>query len=140
MKNYIVVVLGIIIFNTIGCDSQNKLKAEKSSLEAAQTWLKLIDSEKYTVSWENAAEYFKSAVSKEKWKQTVKAVRKPLGEVVSRNLKSQKYMTILPGAPDGEYVVIQYNTTFENKKDATETIIPMLDNDGKWRVSGYFIK
>jgi phosphoglycolate phosphatase len=31
-------------------------------------------------------------------------------------------------------------TVFENKKSAIETITPTLDNDGEWRVSGYFIK
>jgi hypothetical protein len=46
----------------------------------------------------------------------------------------------LPGAPDGEYVVIQFATSFENKKSAIETVTPMLDSDGEWRVSGYFIK
>ena len=50
------------------------------------------------------------------------------------------WLLSLPGAPDGEYVVIQYATTFENKKSAIETITPMLDGDGKWRVSGYYIK
>lgn len=49
-------------------------------------------------------------------------------------------MTSLPGAPDGKYVVIQYDTSFENKKAAVETVTPMLDKDGKWRVSGYYIK
>ncbi len=49
-------------------------------------------------------------------------------------------MTSLPGAPDGEYVVISYETSFTNKKSAIETVTPMLDKDGKWRVSGYFIK
>ena len=63
-----------------------------------------------------------------------------MGKVILRKLDSQKYMTSLPGAPDGEYVVIQYKTKFENKKSAVETITPMLDNDGKWRVSGYYIK
>ncbi len=53
---------------------------------------------------------------------------------------SKNYQTSLPGAPDGKYVVIQFKTSFENKKSATETITPMMDNDGKWRVSGYFIK
>ena len=28
----------------------------------------------------------------------------------------------------------------ENKASAVETITPMLDKDGKWRVSGYFMK
>jgi hypothetical protein len=68
------------------------------------------------------------------------AYRKPLGQLITRTLKSKTYATSLPGAPDGEYVVIQYATTFENKKSAIETITPMLDEDGKWRVSGYYIK
>ncbi|MEJ2473814.1 MAG: DUF4019 domain-containing protein [Desulfobacterales bacterium] len=28
----------------------------------------------------------------------------------------------------------------ENKTAAVETITPMLDKDGQWRVSGYYIK
>ena len=55
-------------------------------------------------------------------------------------VKSKQYATSLPGAPDGQYVVIQYKTAFENKKAGVETITPMLDKDKKWRVSGYFIK
>lgn len=51
-----------------------------------------------------------------------------------------KYMTSLPGAPDGEYVVIQYKSSFENKKAAVETVTPMRDKYGAWRISGYFIK
>jgi len=29
---------------------------------------------------------------------------------------------------------------FEKKKAAVETVTPMMDRDGTWRVSGYFIK
>ena len=46
----------------------------------------------------------------------------------------------LPGAPDGHYVVLHYETSFENKKTAIETVTPMLDQDGDWRVSGYYIR
>jgi predicted SnoaL-like aldol condensation-catalyzing enzyme len=67
-------------------------------------------------------------------------VRNPLGRMVSRELISKTYSQSLPGAPDGEYVVIQFATSFENKKSAIETVTPMLDSDGEWRVSGYFIK
>jgi hypothetical protein len=66
--------------------------------------------------------------------------RQPLGKVKSRQLMSRKYTKTLPGAPDGEYVVIQYKSSFENKKVAIETVTPMLDKDGNWRVSGYYIK
>jgi len=67
-------------------------------------------------------------------------IRKPLGNLLNRELSSKKYHTTLPGAPDGEYVVIIFKTSFSNKKSAYETITPMKEPDGKWRISGYYIK
>ena len=55
-------------------------------------------------------------------------------------IKSRKQTKTLPGGPDGSYVVILYDTSFENKKEAVETVTPMLDPDGIWRVSGYYIQ
>ena len=140
MRNWILVILGIVIVGIMGCTSQSNPEAEREAINSAQAWLELVDNEKYMESWEEAAKYFKSAISKDKWQETIKAVRKPLGKTVSRKLKSQRYMTSLPGAPDGQYVVIQYKTSFENKKSAIETITPMIGKDNKWRVSGYYIK
>ena len=113
---------------------------EKGAIAASGAWLSLVDEGNYAESWNQVAGLFKNAVTKEQWQSTVKAVRTPLGKVVVRKLKSKKYTETMPGAPDGEYVVIQYETTFENKKSAVETVTPMLDKDGKWRVSGYYIK
>jgi hypothetical protein len=114
--------------------------AEKAAVKAAGAWLSLVDDGNYAESWNQASGLFKAAVTKEQWQQSLKAVRVPLGKMVARELKSKQYTKTLPGAPDGEYVVIQYKTTFENKKSAIETVIPMLEKDGRWRVSGYYIK
>jgi hypothetical protein len=114
--------------------------ATKKAVESAEAWLALVDQGKYGEAWDSAAEYLKNAVGKEDFAKSLAAARKPLGKVKSRELKSKQYATSLPGAPDGEYVVIQFKTAFENKKAAVETITPMLDKDKKWRVSGYFIK
>jgi hypothetical protein len=114
--------------------------AEKAALGVSSAWLSLVDGGNYTESWNQAAGLFKAAATKEQWQESLKAFRVPLGKVVARKLKSKQYTKILPGAPDGEYVVIQYETTFEKKQSAIETITPMLDKDRKWRVSGYYIK
>jgi hypothetical protein len=115
-------------------------KPEQLAQQSAERWLALSDSGKYAESWESAAQLFKSAVSKDQWQGMLHAARDPLGKVVSRTLKSASYTKSLPGAPDGQYVVIQYDTSFEHKQSAVETITPMLDKDGQWRVSGYYIK
>lgn len=115
-------------------------KPEQLAQAATEKWLALTDGGKNAESWQTAAEYFKVAVSESQWQAALDAVRKPLGALVSRKLKSAKHTTAIPGAPDGEYVILQYETAFANKKEAVETITPMLDKDGVWRVSGYFIK
>ena len=47
--------------------------------------------------------------------------------------------TTLPGAPDGEYVVFQFDTAFQNKAMAVETVTFVRDADGLWRAVGYFV-
>lgn len=113
---------------------------EETASTSAEAWLALVDGGKFAQSWDESAQLFKGAITREKWKETLAGVRTPLGKVLTRKLKSRQYAESLPGAPDGKYVVIQYDTSFENKKSAVETITPMLDRDGKWRVSGYYIK
>jgi hypothetical protein len=121
-------------------DAKSIPQAEKAAVTAADAWLKLVDTGQYQKSWQEAAEFFRNAVSQADWQKSTEVFRKPLGALVSRTLKSTHYTTTAPGAPDGQYVIIQYGSSFENKKTAVETVTPMLDKDGKWRVSGYFIR
>ncbi|OHB79344.1 MAG: hypothetical protein A2W31_03875 [Planctomycetes bacterium RBG_16_64_10] len=148
MRKCSAVLFGLLVLALLGCGKQapggatpkSNPAAAQAGIESAEAWLALVDDGSFPKSWEEAAAYFKSATSQADWEKAVRAVRTPLGKVVSRKVKSQQYATSLPGAPDGEYVVVEYDTTFEKKANAVETITPMLDKDGKWRVSGYYIK
>jgi Protein of unknown function (DUF4019) len=113
---------------------------EDAAQKAAESWLALVDQGQYRESWEQAATLFKGAVTVEKWEQAVGGVRAPLGKLVSRKVESRKYLEQVPGGPDGKYVVLRFETVFRNKASAIETVTPMVDPDGVWRVSGYFVK
>ena len=113
---------------------------EKAAQDVALAWLALVDAGQYAQSWDEAASIFRRTVDQPSWIRRVDAVRTPLGSVRSRTLKTAKYATSLPGAPDGEYVVLQFYAAFEHKAAAVETVTPMKDPDGRWRVSGYFIR
>jgi Protein of unknown function (DUF4019) len=132
------VVIGLILGTTTVMAARSD--REKAAIASAEKWLRIVDEGKYSESWEESSEYFKQAVQQDQWKQAVQAVRGPLGKLISRKVKSAFYKTSLPGAPDGQYVVIQFNTSFENKKSGIETVTPKMDKDGMWRVSGYYIK
>jgi hypothetical protein len=113
---------------------------EKAAVSAAERWLSLVDSGYYADSWAESAEYLRNAVNRREWLHSMETIRKPLGNVISRKVMSATYHTSLPGAPDGEYVVIRFKSSFENKRSSIETVTPLLENDHIWRVSGYYIK
>ena len=136
------IIIGLVIMVLLSVNSvmAEDVEKERSAVSAAEKWLTMVDEGKYGASWNEAAEYFKAAIKQDQWEKSLQAVREPLGKLNSRAVKSKIYKTSLPGAPDGEYVVIQFETSFENKKSAIETVTPMMDKDGNWRVSGYYIK
>jgi hypothetical protein len=140
MKRIIVVGAVIVIVLLAGTSWATNTEKEEAAVIAAEKWLALVDTGKYSESWREAAEYFRNAVKQDQWEQSLQSVRMPLGKVISRKLKIKAYQTSLPGAPDGQYVIIQFETSFQNKKFAIETVTPMYDKDGQWRVSGYYIK
>ena len=117
-------------------ESQSILDAEN----AARHWLELTDAGNFDRSWDEAADIFQKHVTKLAWASTAANARSPLGGVRSRKVRSARYARTLPGAPDGDYVVIQFETTFENKANAIELVTPTRAKDGSWKVSGYFIK
>jgi hypothetical protein len=139
MKLRIAFIVVIVAFAVVAVAQDNAAKI-KAAEAASDAWLKFVDSGDYSQSWAEASSLFKAAVTQKDWEQKVSAVRQPLGALLSRKLKSAEYKTSLPGAPDGQYVVIQYDSSFANKKSAVETVTPMLDKDGQWRVSGYLIR
>ena len=114
--------------------------AEKAAGAAAPTWLGQIDAGKYANSWNQASAYFRGAVTEKSWSDALNGFRKPLGKLQSRKLLKAQSANSLPGAPDGNYVVMQFDTSFGNKKGAVETVTFMQEKDGKWRAAGYYVK
>lgn len=119
--------------------AQESATATQAATAAAEAWLALADAGDYAASWAEGAQAFRGAVTQPQWNDALRSVRAPLGAVKSRKLVSAQYTRRLPGAPDGEYVVIQYQTTFATR-EGIETVTPMREADGSWKVSGYYIK
>ena len=113
---------------------------EAQAIEAATKWLALCDAGRYAESWREASSFFRGAITEKALTDALTGIRKPLGAVKDRTRQSSVLARSLPGAPDGSYVVLTYDTAFANKANAVETVTFMLDKDGSWRAAGYFIK
>jgi Protein of unknown function (DUF4019) len=60
--------------------------------------------------------------------------------MISRKLRSADYTRKTSEPSPGEYVIIEYDTSFANRPSSIERVTPMKDKDGVWRVSGYYIR
>lgn len=122
----------------LACGAQDV--ATQKAQDAATAWLALTDRGEYGASWDAAAAAFQAAMPRSSWETALRGARAPLGGLRTRTFKDAKSLRNPPGAPDGDYVMIQFQTSFENKASAVETVTPMKQKDGTWKVSGYFIR
>lgn len=113
---------------------------EDEAEDAALAWLGVVDAGRYAQSWGDTAPAFKEAITRDQWLQALGSARAPLGSCLERRRTNRRLVDGVPGAPKGPYVVIQFTTEFRKRASAVETITPVRGADGRWRVSGYFIK
>ena len=118
---------------------------KKEAVAAMQTWLGEIDANSYAKSWSDSAKSFQKAVTSDQWVTALNQVRTPLGKSLSRNLASALHQTAIPkvGVAEtmkGNWVIAQFDSSFENLKSARETVTFEKEADGTWRAAGYYIK
>jgi hypothetical protein len=81
----------------------------------------------------------RSSVDRDTFAQKVESARNGTGAFVGRNLMDASYTTSVPGAPEGQYVILHYAASFANRQDTVETVTLALAKN-YWWVSGYYIK
>ena len=106
----------------------------------ARSWLELTDRGDALGSWKAAGKQFQNAITAERWGDSLKQVRPPLGALAERAVLSTQFTKSFPGAPDGDYALLVYRSSFANKTDIRETVTLEHEADGAWRVIGYFIR
>lgn len=113
--------------------------ATEQAGQAALRWLASLDANNFEACWNGLAPAVKGQVAKADFDGSLSAVREQYGSVRTRHPSKVTFTHAMPGAPDGDYVVLQYDTEFSKGARAVETVIPMRTADG-WKVSGYFVR
>lgn len=106
---------------------------------AARDWLVLTDRRDTQASWNAAGKKFKNALPPVTWAEALERERAPLGAVLSRAVTKTGFEKTFPNAPDGDYALVAFATTFANRPVGRETVTLEREVDGRWRVIGYDI-
>ena len=112
--------------------------ADEEASAIGAKWLSLLDDQKYEENWSQAASMFRDQVNKQQWAMALKRSREPMGPVLSRTSSRVDFVKTLREAPDGDYAIIHFTTSFKNKAGVTERLT-LVKEDGKWRVAAYAV-
>lgn len=130
-----------LLFSAAAAHAQDPAPSpEEAAVEAATSWVALVDSAQYAASWEAAAPIMRQHVTKEQWAAAARQARGPLGSVTARTLQQARYTTSLPNAPAGEYVVVQFASRFAQLPQAVETVVMTKTEPERWQPAGYFVR
>ena len=133
-KKFRVLALGIIGIAAVAAAVAGPAEDEAAGI--GEKWLALLDDQKYEQSWDQASSQFRDQVNKDQWVEVLKRAREPMGDKVSRATARVDFVKTLRGAPDGDYAIIHYTTSFQNKNDVTERLT-LVKEDGKWLAAAY---
>jgi len=136
----LIVLAGAALLRPVRADAAD---AKQAAVAAMQTWLAEIDASHYDQSWTDAAPSFQKALSSAQWVNALTSVRAPLGKNLGRTLASALEQTDVPspaGTQHGDFVIAQFDSSYENLKYAIETVTFEKTPDGSWKAAGYYIK
>lgn len=109
----------------------------KATAEAAEKWLRFMDAGQYGESWDAASNIFRFTIKRDEWIKAEDKLRKPFGRLISRKLMEQRPATNPRGLPEGDYMVLYYKSSFQDRPDVNELITMVLSTDGQWKVLTY---
>lgn len=113
--------------------------AERAAAGATLPWLEALDGGDYARCWNAAAPLFRESVARDKWPEKARGYREPLGAFASRRLNTTTYIVDPWGAPDGEYVIVVYDSRWA-AGSIYESLHMQRQPDGRWLVAGYSVQ
>lgn len=136
MKPFFLPVIATLLIATTAWADDGELE---SARELALSWLTLTDNHQFETSWNDASTFFQAAISESLWTTSVNAARSSLGRLKTRTITSSTFSKTLPSAPNGNYIIFQFDTVFEKQVSATETLAMIKVGNEVWRVAAYII-
>lgn len=135
------VVIALLVANIVGCSTPSSTLQKQGDLQlvnecstTVDEFLNRLDEGRYREALEKPLSQIQMG-TEEYFKRTMNS-RASMGKVIMRTYLMASHLTEMPGMPDGEYLVMFYQTEFENKKKSTESVFLKKDS-GSWVVFSY---
>lgn len=119
-------------------EDEDKINAwKKEALQLADEYVKDLDKGQYAKSWEKGGPIFQNTVSRSDWVKAIYLTRQPLGKMNSRILQYERLIKDPYNLLKGNFIALEYHTSFQRESQARELLVLRRDSEGKWYVVSY---
>jgi hypothetical protein len=139
MKTTIVGVLFCCLLALLHAEPSLAAEGETDPLLAAESFLQALDAGDYEKSWRMTSPLLQARAPRDAFELAVGPVRSSFGPALGRAIKYQRHLDTASALPDGTYLYVVYESSFEKKNNSNERVIVHLEADGCWRVCEYLI-
>jgi hypothetical protein len=138
MKKYLLIAIAGFLLTTVSAPINAEINNQSIAIETAEKFFELIEHGELEQAFNSTTEIHKDHKVKEAWINSNLIQKKYYGSFINRSIKTITSKTTIPGHPDGTYLTVIYETTFQNKEKVYERIDLMLVSENIWKVTEYF--
>ncbi len=102
----------------------------------AQEWLAIVDKGDFSTAFDMSTKALQLTIPKNEWVMLMQTMKGSLGAVTERKIIDIRTAKDPKGAPEGDYMIFIFETTFASGKKATE-LMSLQEYNGVWRIYSY---
>jgi len=139
-KGHRALALTTILLISLAIPADATLLSQSQAENQSRGFLKQLDQGQNDESWHAMSALFQAFTDQARWKTRQQVIRASYGPLISREFKNVSYRTTFSLSPDGEYVIVQFRSSYQNKSESIETVVLDCSSGPACSVREYIIQ
>lgn len=139
-KDYRILSLLIILIVGIAIPVSAEPLSQAEAEDQARDFLLFLDQGQQDQAWFAMAPTFQALNDQAHWQSRQQVIRATYGSLAFRELRGVRYRQTLNLSPDGDYVLVQFQSSYQHKAETVETVVLDCRVGPKCSVRQYIIQ
>ena len=126
----------VVLIAPVGAETLSRDQLDNK----ASSYLELLDQGHYEEAWQDMSALFQALNNQSQWQNRQQTIRTAYGALSSRQLRHITYRQSYTLSPDGQYVIVQFKSSYQNKADTTETVVLDCHSTPECSIREYIIR
>lgn len=139
-KAYRILSLTIILLAGLAISVSAESLSQAEAENQARGFLQLLDQGLQDQAWFAMTPAFQALNDRTRWESRQQVIRTSYGSLTFRQLRRVSYRQTFSLSPDGEYIMVQFQSSYQRKAETVETVVLDCSVGPKCSVQQYILQ